>query len=105
MVAQLGEQLVLVNRMPLLDDATAVTASPQRSCGKPTTAASFDGGDVFAACLDHILEAVLEPQHAIGVEMSAVAGVKPSVQEGRLGCCRVAQILGHHLRTAVDDFS
>ncbi len=68
-------------------------------------ALDLDRRDVLAACLDHVLEAVLEPEHAVLVEITDVAGVEPSEAERLVGGCVIVQVAGHCLRAAVDDLA
>src|ERR1700712_744427 len=103
---------------PGLGTTTAVIASLQRGCGRPTPTTSgpprvggvhsllhLYRGDVLPTGLDHVLVAVGEPEHAVLAEPADVAGVEPAVLEGGGRGLGVAQIAGHRARSAVYDLA
>ena len=71
-------------------------------CG-PDRELDLDGRDVLATCLDDVLEAVLEPENPIIVEMAGIARVKPAMAESFRGRLGIVQITRHGLGAAIDD--
>src|SRR6202035_1167333 len=54
----------------------------------------LDRGDVLPTGLDDVLASVGEPQDAVGVEVTDVAGVEPAVLERRVCRFLVVQVAG-----------
>lgn len=65
----------------------------------------FDGGDLLAVALDHVLEAVLEPQNAVRIEITDIARVEPPVSKDLRRGGIVAQILGQRLGASINDLA
>ncbi len=56
--------------------------------------------DLLAAAVDHLAQASMQAQKAIGIEAAQIAGVEPAIVKGRLVQRRVAEIAGHQRRSA-----
>ena len=102
---------------PALNTTYATGTSPQRSSGRPTTAASttdvvlvehaldLGAGDVLTAGHDHVLEPVDDVEVAVVVLHADVAGVEPAAGERRARRVGIAPVALEHLRAAQHDLA
>src|SRR4051812_8523637 len=118
MRARLGDQIILCQRSPGFGDhhrshrlVPALMRQADNGDLLNTRIRGVEGllylerGDVLAASLNDVLETILEPEQSVGVEMPAIAGMKPAMRERGVGRGRIAQIFRHYLRAAVHDLA
>jgi hypothetical protein len=112
-----GQHLGLGQRLPAFTTMTAVTASTQRGCGRPTTATSLTcvqavdrlfhlaAGHVLAAGLDHVLLAVDHGDEALRRRWWPGRPVEPAALECGRGALVVVEVAQHQVRAAVHDLA
>ncbi len=88
-----------------LSSGRATTAALQHRRVAVEHALQFDGGDVFAAGDDDVLEPVADLDVAVRMADRQVAGMEPAAGEGFLGGAGILQVALHHGIAAHEDLA